>query len=462
MRKNLKGAKTMGKRYPGTLPLNTNKTAWQYRLKMTLPNGDKIDTTCKRNEQGLPFATAEEAYKAKEAHRARLEQGGGNNASRRRKTTLRAIYEDYMNSAEAKSKAPATIAKQSSMWKEHISPDMGDRYLDSITLGDLQDYLHELYTVKNYAYKYVEGFLKFFYLLGGYAYRLELIDHERYMRMFVDKGTRLKMPDMTQADYEEEISPIETYSPYQCYQMEEIFKSEDGNLLTAFYLGLYCGLRISEVFAVRWRNIDWAESTITINRQMHYEDGMLKLCPVKTLTGVRKVFMPKVLQNYLYELHEAQKRQKKTLGRGYRDTERVFDEMLKEEITEGDFVNRKANGELLTVNSMKYWSKKIRAELGIEFKFHTLRHTFASNCANNNMNLNMLMELMGHKKIETTKQYYLSTKNEDLKRRTFELLNTIYQPREKEVEGGVVEVIPSDPRPRERMEHRIKHTPQKK
>ena len=446
----------MGRRYPGTLPLNANKTAWQYRLKLTLPNGEKIDTTCKRNEHGHPFLTAEEAYKAKEAHRDRLLSGEKKHTSKQKEMTLKDLYEHYMSSAEAKSKAPSTIAKQESMWKNHISDKFGDDLFKDITLADLQNYLHELYTIKGYEYKYVEGFLRFFYLLWGYAYRLDKVDYERYIKMFIDRGTRLTMPEMTQEDSEEAEGPIETYNQYQINEMEDLFKSEEGNLLTAFYLGLYCGLRISEVFAVRWRSIDWIESSILINRQMHYEGGMLKLCPVKTMKSVRKVYMPKVLHNYLYDLYTKQNEQKKALGRAYRNTERVYDTMLKEEITEGDFINRKANGELLTVNSMKYWSKKIKAELGWDFKFHNLRHTYASNCAANNMNLQMLMEMMGHKKLETTKKYYISTNNPDLIKRTVDLLNTIYKSPDE------IDTVEADPRIMERKRKKETHIPRKR
>ena len=130
--------------------------------------------------------------------------------------------------------------------------------------------------------------------------------------------------------------------------------------------------------------------------------------------------------------------------------------MLKEEITEGDFINRKANGELLTVNSMKYWSKKIKAELGWDFKFHNLRHTYASNCAANNMNLQMLMEMMGHKKLETTKKYYISTNNPDLIKRTVDLLNTIYKSPDE------IDTIEADPRILERKRKKETHIPRKR
>lgn len=448
----------MGKKYTGVSPLNKAKNTWQYRIKITLPNGEKIDTTGRRDADGKPFITAESAYKAKLEHETRLRNGTNNKPKKKAKATLNTIYEHYIKSSEAKSKAPTTILKQESMWKNHIEPKFGDLEIKDITLADLQNYLHELYTDKGYEYSYVQGFLKFFYLLFGYAYRLDKIDYERYIKMFVDKKTRLTMPQMTQADFEESEGPIDTYNEYDLYRMEELFKSEDGNLLTAFYLGLYCGLRISEVFAIRWQSIDWHNSTITINRQMHYQDGILKLCPVKTLTSVRQVYMPKVLQDHLYDIYNKQKEQKRKLGKGYKDTERVFDTVENDEISEGDFVNRKSNGEILTVNSMKYWAKKIKTELGIDFKFHNLRHTYASNCAANNMNMLMLMELMGHKKFQTTQRYYVSTENPELVARTKTLLNEIYHSRE--IDENTFEA-PKDPRYEQVLRTRMKRTPRK-
>ena len=38
-----------------------------------------------------------------------------------------------------------------------------------------------------------------------------------------------------------------------------------------------------------------------------------------------------------------------------------------------------------------------------EFKYHYLRHTYASHCAAVNMSMHMLMSMMGHKKIDTRK-----------------------------------------------------------
>ena len=397
--------------------------SWTYRLKIKLPNGKVIDTRIKKDERGNPFLTARAAHEARKEHEASIRANPEDHSSKRQEITLADVYENYMKT-EAKDKAPATLRKQNSMWENHVSKKFGSCPVNSITIIDLSIYLQELY--REYSYMYVQGFLRFFYLLFGHADRMEVIEPTRYMRMFVARGTRLEMPKMTQADYEESEEGARVYSDPEIKTIEKIFMSEDGNLLTAFYIGLYCGLRISECFALRWESIDWENRLITVNRQMHYEDGIIKLCAVKTLTSVRKVVIPDFLLDHLDSWYHDQHRFKCAYGNGYRDTERVYDEVKDIWIIGGDFINRKKNGELLTVNSMKYWAKKIKAEAQIDFHFHDLRHTYATTCAINNVNMQMLMTMLGHKKLDTTRKYYIDTDNETLHKRTMAILNSMY------------------------------------
>lgn len=170
--------------------------------------------------------------------------------------------------------------------------------------------------------------------------------------MFGDSKTRLSMPTKEQADVEDDLEGAEIYTEDELAVFEGTFKSEDGNLLTAFYLGIYCGLRISECFALRWSNVNWKEKTITVNRQMHNVGWQITLTKVKTMTAIRTVLMPSFLQDYLDSLFQEQRKDKAKANGHYRDTERVYDEVSKEWLTGGDFINRKHNGELLTVNSV--------------------------------------------------------------------------------------------------------------
>lgn len=71
-----------------------------------------------------------------------------------------------------------------------------------------------------------------------------------------------------------------------------------------------------------------------------------------------------------------------------------------------DFVNVKTNGEMLTTNSIKFLSRTIRDDLGIQFKFHNLRHTYATILAESGISPRYVQEMLGHSKLEFTLKYY--------------------------------------------------------
>jgi integrase len=67
-----------------------------------------------------------------------------------------------------------------------------------------------------------------------------------------------------------------------------------------------------------------------------------------------------------------------------------------------------ANGKIQTVNSMKYHSKKIKQTLGIDFKYHYLRHTYGTRLAEQNMPAHLLCNQMGHANSKVTEKYYIA------------------------------------------------------
>ena len=73
-----------------------------------------------------------------------------------------------------------------------------------------------------------------------------------------------------------------------------------------------------------------------------------------------------------------------------------------------DLVNCLPNGRIQTVNSMKYPSREIKEKLGINFKYHYLRHTFGTLMAEMNTPTHLLCNQMGHGNIHVTQEYYIA------------------------------------------------------
>ena len=378
-----------------------------YRLMIERKGYKKIDTTCRKGEDGKPFKTKTDAARALE--KKRLEILGMHPQGTTKRKTLAEVYELYERNGTS-GKAHSTLLKQESLWKNHIKGRFGDRFVNDISVGELNDYLAELYMhgdeynnfSMGYSYAYVEGFLRFFYLLFGHAYRYDCYDAERYNKYFVNRGTKIQMPPKQQEDLEED---IEAYDQPTIKKIWNIVKN--GNFELPFMLGYMLGTRISETFAIRWSSIDWINSTIKIDGQLLYQDGVWVIGEVKTLASVRHISVPKVL---MVKLQEEYIRQKKLAEKpSWRATERVIDIRQRNnhiEIIGGDFVCRKENGELMTPNSKTYWVKRLKQD-GIDFHFHALRKTHLTMLANMNTPLLEFCLRSGHKKIETARKYYI-------------------------------------------------------
>ena len=79
-----------------------------------------------------------------------------------------------------------------------------------------------------------------------------------------------------------------------------------------------------------------------------------------------------------------------------------------ETISSLELVKSLSNGKIQTVNSMKYHSRMIKSELGINFKFHHLRHTYGTRLAILNTPTHILCNQMGHASGKVTERYYLA------------------------------------------------------
>lgn len=397
---------------------------WAYRIYMTLENGKKIDTTGRKASDGSILTTKTEAKKAREQRLVELRKNNGIETGNKKSLKLSDIWKEYLDSYSS-NKATATVTKYSSLWENHVKHKFGNKRISSITVDDMYKYLVELYKENGYSYKYVESFLKLFYQLFGIAHNMEAIEPERYVRMFVTKGSKLTMPKISQED-ESRYLDVKVFTQSEIQQLDTIFKR--GNLYTAFLLGYYLGVRVSECFALMWSDINWEEHKITIDKQMNYEDKMFCLTPVKTFASVRIIDIPDVLYEHLKLKFNEYQKVKDNLN--YRNNEIVMNKISNNEekhypMQGADFINRKENGELLTVNSLKHWNKVIEEETKIDFEYHSLRRTHISMLVAQNVPPKETMKRIGHKKYDTTLKYYTAT-NDISSTRLISAINSIY------------------------------------
>lgn len=411
-----------------------DSATWGFRLAIKDGDGQKFDTDRKGYKTAFQAKTAREElrYEIKRRTTPAEKQTVQKDYSK----TFEEVYTHYKEH-RASEKRPATLRKQDSLWEHHIKPVFGKKKLAEVTKSDLYNYLLKLYMegddytrykkheTTGYSYAYVEGFLKLFWLIYGYAYDNDWVDPERYAKDFLNKTTKLTMPDEIEEE-ESELEDIQVYTQDEIDKIREVMKT--GNLYISFMLCYHCGLRISECMGLMWKDFDKEEHILHIRRQMLYDkdDKVFYLGPLKTKNSKRDLYVPKKLYDFLLEYKEKQDEDSKVLG--YRNTEIVYDRNGKNKndpIQGGDFIQRKENGELITINSVKYWTDKVKKETGVDFHFHALRHTAASMLAARNIPINTLVDFLGHANANTAQKYYI-TSTELAKQRLKKAQDEIY------------------------------------
>ena len=167
-----------------------------------------------------------------------------------------------------------------------------------------------------------------------------------------------------------------------------------------FIVALGTGLRIGELVALRWKDIDFSNGILVVNKALSraYKiiDGKRKFVIEETIpktkSSIRKVEIP---FNVLEELKKYKKEQdnyKKEFCEIYEDKDFVFANEI------GQFIRpdtlNKALSKILKENNMKH------------INFHALRHTYATRLFERGVPLKTVQKLLGHASIKITADIY--------------------------------------------------------
>ena len=378
---------------------------WGFRYTITI-NGKRKDVKKTKDEFGSVIKTEKAAARAREsAIRKEYETRTTNPQPKR--MTVSEVYDEYCKTGRY-DKAYGTIKKQDSLWRNHISLKYGKRFVDELTVSEINDYLSFLYYEESRAYKYVEGFLKMFYLILGQAYSKNYLDVDTYNTLCVNKNSKIHMPKMK---IDEDVD-IKSFTKEEIEKLDNYFKGT--NAETAYMLGRYCGLRINECYGLKWSDIDFDNEQIRIERQMQYQEGLIKLVPLKTRNAKRKIYMNKPLKDYFLKLYETTKAAETELYQQRLQNQTMIFDTDGKQISSLVLVNTVSNGKIQTVNSMKYHSRMIKETLNIEFKYHYLRHTYGTILAELNTPSHILCNQMGHGNAQVTQKYYLAVSKQGI------------------------------------------------
>lgn len=179
-----------------------------------------------------------------------------------------------------------------------------------------------------------------------------------------------------------------------CYKTD-IFKM-------AILLCLYTGLRLGELCALKWSDIDFGNSLIRVSstvQRLAVDDSptktiLLETAPKSDFSKREIPLTPSVL------------------------------ELLKQFKNSGEYVFGCSRP--MEPRTLQNHFKKLTKEIGIpEKNFHMLRHTFATNCIEGGTDVKSLSEILGHSDVQITLNRYVHP-SMDTKRRHLHALSAFY------------------------------------
>lgn len=286
----------------------------------------------------------------------------------------------------------STYARYQNLIDNHILPDLGEYEVQKITNVLIDGYIEKLLSngrkdgSGGLSPKMTTDILTILKAILKYAGRQGFQLYVHFDELTVRKSRR----EMRVLSVEEQD------------RLAGLFTQPMSGRLLGIMISLYTGLRLGEVCALKWRDVDFAAQTLHVRATMQRIKNstgiggktIIVITEPKSESSVRDIPIPDFLLTAMKNL------------RG----------------SPNSFVLSGREERLVEPRTMENYFKRCIQEIGIApANYHALRHSFATRCVEQGFDIKSLSEILGHSSVNITLDRYVHSSFE-LKKKNMDKL----------------------------------------
>lgn len=289
------------------------------------------------------------------------------------KLTVKELFEEWLSAIKVKVKA-STYANYKMKADKHILSEFGGIRYDKLTAKMIHTFMEQ--KIQNgLSAKYVADIVVVFKSMSKYITRIYGFNNP-IANVILPKPIK---------------SELNIFSEIQQHQLCNYLTNNLNNTSLCILLSLYTGLRVGEICGLKWSDINFDKSILTVNRTVQrihsensYKSTKLLIDTPKSKTSQRSIPIPAFLIDIL----------------------KKFKGCNEEYVLSG-------NMKVTEPRTLQYRFKTILKKADLpSINYHSLRHMFATNCIKAGFDIKTLSEILGHTSAETTLNRYVHSSME--------------------------------------------------
>jgi len=287
------------------------------------------------------------------------------------KLTVKELFEEWLSAVKLRVKE-STYANYRMKADKHILSEFGGLRYEQLTVQMLHNFI-ENKLKSGLSAKYVSDIVIIFKSMAKYISRVH--------------GFRNPLVDVILPKIEKK--EVKLFSENQQNQLCNYLLNNFDRTSIGVLLSLYTGLRIGEICGLKWSDIDFEKSILTVRRTVQrirtgvYGTKLIVDSP-KSSSSQRSIPIPNFLMDILRKIRD-----------------------------NNDFYILSGNSKVTEPRTMQRKFKSILKKADLpSINYHALRHMFATNCIKLGFDVKTLSEILGHASVETTLNRYVHSSME--------------------------------------------------